>query len=301
MYQVLVLALAASLVVPAYAADMLVKTNATLPQWSAKAAYRPGTVTAPASRSVAIDRGALVMTAPPGDSAERQQELYAPIAEHLSKILGQPVVFKAAHNWLAYSKEMTAGAYDLVFDDSHFNAWRAERIQHSSLVRLSDNVAFALVANARDGKVRNIGDVSGRRVCAVAGPNLATLAVLAQFSNPARQPVLVESADWAGVQQNFAAGQCVGAILPVSGANKVKGNARVLYQSPEFPSPALSAGPRVNDAMQTKIVHALTEDANGKQAARKLRDSYGVAGLVAVRGQEHAGLSALLKDSLYYR
>lgn len=279
--------------------DTVVNATSTLPNWSTKAVYQPSPVRAAAAP--AGYTGALVVSAPPSADRARQRDLYLPVAEYLSKVLGRSVVFKGADNWLAYSKAMTAGEFDLVLDDSHFTAWRVERIQHTPLVRISEDVSFVIVTDASDDKVRKLRDLEGRRVCGMAGPRLGMLVTFAQFTNPARQPYLVESPDWDSVVQAFAAGKCAGAILPAATAEKHKNGMRVLYQSSSYPGLALSAGPRIGDELKTKIVHALTEDPAGKTATRKLRENYGIRDFVASQGQEYAGLSDLLKDSLYYR
>ena len=283
----------------AYAADLLIKTNAVLPQWNTKTAYtQPSKNASTAIKPSAVATDDLVLSAAPLDLAQ-QQQLYTPLAEHLSIVLGRKVVFKGADNWLSYSKEMTAGNYDLVFDSAHLNAWRAERIGHAPLVKFPDEVVYTLAVKA-DSKIADAKDLRGRAICGAAAPHLGTLTVMAQFTNPARQPKLLEMNDVAEAYGALKDGKCAAAILSLSDVEKHKGATRVLYQTRAFPSQALSAGPRVSAAMRAQVVRALTTAASA-QATQKLRGFYQAKEFVAVSGGEYAGLGGLLSDSLYYR
>ena len=56
----------------------------------------------------------LVLTAPPRESAAKAKEVYQPIADFLSKVAGQKVVFRYSDNWLSYQSDMRKGIYDIV-------------------------------------------------------------------------------------------------------------------------------------------------------------------------------------------
>lgn len=283
-------------------AGIVTAAGAALPQWTAvKTAYQP-----PAKQvfNAAVPQGNivsanLILTTVPGDAAE-QQRIYAPIAERLSTALGRTVQFKPASDWLTYSREMTAGNYDLILDDAHFNSWRTEHIQHVPLLSLGDKTAFGLVTRIGDNNSQSVDKLSGRRVCTVAAPDLGALVVLAQFSNPMRQPMIVESADTDATYEAFNDGKCAAAILPNQAIEKHQSELRVLYRTPSFPGATLSAGPRIDAAMRSKIVATLTAEP-GIKATQALRHYYGSSALVPAQAQEYAGLSHWLKDSLYYQ
>lgn len=287
--------------VAAVCAGIVTAANAALPQWTVKTAYQPPTqavfnAALPHPNTVSAS---LILTTVPGDAAE-QQRIYAPIAERLSTALGRKVQFRPASDWLTYSREMTAGTYDLVLDDAHFNGWRTEHLQHVPLLSLGERTTFGLVTRIGDDNNQSVDKLSGRRVCTVAAPDLGALVVLAQFSNPMRQPMIVESADTNATYEAFNDGKCAAAILPKQTIEKHQSELRVLYQTPSFPGATLSAGPRIDAAMRSKIVVALTTDL-GVKATQALRKYYGSSALVPAQPREYAGLSHWLKDSLYYQ
>ncbi len=278
--------------------------NDVLPQWVAtKAAYQPRpTTNAPTTTARAgdsTDAKTLILTAAPGDVVS-QQRIYAPVAAQLSAALGRTVQFKPATNWLTYSRDMTAGTYDLVLDDAHFNAWRAEHIQHVPVLSLGDHASFAVVVRADDTRVPTLERLTGRRLCTVGTPNLGALAVLAQFSNPMRQPTVVEAADANAAYDAFKDGKCAAAVVTESLLEAHHDELRVIYRTPAFPGAALSAGPRIDAAMRGKIVEALTSAA-GINATKALRAYYSETVLAPAQPQQYAGMSRWLKDSLYYQ
>lgn len=275
-------------------------TRGTLPQWNnAKVAYQPNPAPHTAAPATKLAGKEWVLTAAPTESAAAQQALYAPIAAHLSEVLGNKVVFRPAANWLVYSKDMAAGRYDLAFDDPHLGAWRAQRLGHTPLLRTSANVSFSLVV-AQDSNIRSAADLVGRTVCALPEPSLATMHLMQQFKNPARQPYVLEQAEWDGIAQAFRDGRCVGAMLPSSYLGSLKA-ARVLYRAAEFPGMTLSAGRRIDAATQIKIAQALVRDSAGVKSTLALRERLQLGEFAFANTQDYAGLSDLLKNSLYYR
>ena len=274
-------------------------TRGALPQWNnTKVAYQPST--APSAVPAAKLAGReWILTAAPTESAAEQQALYAPIAAHLSEVVGTKVVFRPAANWLVYSKDMAAGRYDLAFDDPHLGAWRAQRLGHTPLLRTSANVSFSLVV-AQDSNIRSVAELVGRTVCALPEPSLATMHLMQQFKNPARQPYVVEQADWNGIAQGFREGKCLAAMLPGAYLGGLKA-ARVLYRAAEFPGMTLSAGPRIDAATQMKIAQALVRDTAGLKSAQALRERLQLGEFAFANTQDYAGLGAMLKNSLYYR
>lgn len=275
-------------------------TRSVLPQWSStKVAYQPSPAPHAVAPAAKLTGKEWVLTAAPTESAAEQQALYAPIAAHLTEVLGNKVVFRPAANWLLYSKDMAAGRYDIAFDDPHLGAWRAQRLGHTPLLRTSSGVSFALVT-AQDANVRSAADLVGRTVCALPEPSLATMHLMQQFKNPARQPYVMEQSEWDGVANAFNEGKCVGAMLPASHLSRLKG-ARVIYRAPEFPGMTFSVGPRIDAAKQMKIAQALARDSAGIKATQALRERLQLGELTFATAQEYAGLSTLLKNSLYYR
>lgn len=279
-----------------------------LAKWNAKTAYQPrqetikSTVEVKPNRDLSA-RNEWVFSAPPrGDTAE-EQAMYQPLVEFLTRVTGHKVVYENSDNWLSYSKEMTFGHYDLVFDGPHFNGWREDKLRHTPLVKLPDEFVFVVVARQNDPQIKDLKSLAGRLVCAHAPPNLGTLTLLSRFDNPSRQPSIVEIHGWEAGYKGMMEGKCVATVLPLKNFKKFEGNrheARILYQHRPLPNQAISAGPAIPPDVQVKIANALVSD-EGRRITAKLLDAYAAKSFVPATREEYAGLGDLLKDTLYYQ
>ncbi|VAX13020.1 hypothetical protein MNBD_GAMMA24-2821 [hydrothermal vent metagenome] len=85
---------------------------------------------------------------------------------------------------------MRADKYDIVFDGPHFVAWRIKYLGHNALIRLPGKLQFYLVSHKNDQNIKTFNDLIGKHICGILPPNLSTLAILAHFNNPVRQPII---------------------------------------------------------------------------------------------------------------
>lgn len=246
----------------------------------------------------------LVFSAPPRGSYPEETAIYEPIVQLLTKVIGKKVDYKYSDNWLSYSKEMTEGEYDIVFDGPAFNGWRIEKLSHTPLVRLPEDFIFVVVTKAGNDRIKQVKDLAGRKICAHAPPNLGTLTLLSQFDNPARQPVIIETKGWDTAYKALIAGKCVATVLPIKNLTKNDAGAqrltKTVYQHKAMPNQAFSVGPRIAPDLHAKIAQALLSE-EGKQATAKLRAAYASKDFVPANRQEYADLGELLNSSLYYR
>jgi len=299
------LALCGMVFVQAGMADSANKIEADAKAQGTKVSFAPPerAIGAPSARqpAAAIADGAeFVFSAPPRGSYAEEVAVYQPIVEYLSRVTGRKFRYQYSDNWLSYSKDMTNGNYDLVFDGPAFNGWRMEKMSHTPLIKLPEDFVFVVIARKDNLQVTELKQLAGRKVCVHAPPNLGTLTLLSQFDNPMRQPSIVEIKGWDVAYQSVAEGKCAGTVLPIKNLEKNdKGLVRVLYKHKPLPNQALSAGPRIPADMQARIKHALLSD-EGRAATTKLRATYAGKDFIAAEPQEYAGLGTLLKDSLYY-
>ena len=240
----------------------------------------------------------LVFSAPPRESQSGGADSYAPLAQYLSKVTGQKVIYKYSDNWLSYQNEMQKGTYDLVFDGPHFVGWRMAKLGHVPLVKFPGNLSFVVIVKKTDNRFNSITQLAGRTICAHAPPNLATLTVLYEFKNPARQPFIIDTQGFPAAYKGVVSGKCVAAILQAKLAAELDKEAhatRVVYQSEPLPNQALSAGPRVQPEMQQKIIRALLSE-SGKAAAGALLERFKMKEFVPASDKEYIGLGVLLQD-----
>ena len=272
-----------------------------------KAAYAPPrevASTAPNSASSAVSElTPLVFTAPPREKPERGVENYGPVAAYLSQVLGKKVVYRHPGTWGVYRTKMVQGEYDMVFDGPHFNSYRADRLNHNILAKVPGGRAFAIIVS-KDLAVpgNNVQRLAGRTFCTHAPPNLGTLILFNQFTNPARQPVIINTKGWENIYNGVASGKCVGGILPVANLKKydTAGKTRAIFTSSDLPDQAFSAGPRVSPEDQARIAAALVSpQASGP--TEKLRARYRVGNsFVAANNQEYTGIAEYLKNEWGY-
>lgn len=241
----------------------------------------------------------LVLTAPPRESEKKAQEIFQPIAEYLTRTLGKPVVYKFSDNWLSYQSDMQKDLYDIVFDGPHFVSYRAARHQHAPLVKLPGKFIFAVIAKKENDRIKKIEDINGRSLCAPAPPNLGALTALAQFTNPARQPILIDTKGFPQTYEGLLAGKCMAAAMQIKVLEKLdkeKKATKILYQSKGLPNQAISASTRLDAAQRAKLTDALLSPA-GKQATAKLREEYAGQDFIPAAAQEYEGHHILLKDT----
>jgi ABC-type phosphate/phosphonate transport system substrate-binding protein len=246
----------------------------------------------------------LVFSAPPRETEEEALRTYQPIAEYLSRIINKPIAYRYSKDWLTYQTEMQRGSYDLVFDGPHFNSWRISHLRHNTLVKLAGEHAFAVVVRKDNARVTELKQLAGQRICSMDPPNLGTLAVLEQFDNPARQPLIINSVGWTRAYEGLAFDKkCAAAIVPVANLMKFSNYqnvVRVVYSTKSLPNQAFSAGPRITPQDQALIAAALLSK-DGTPAIARLVSAYGGdQGLAYASKGEYAGLDAYLKDSWGY-
>lgn len=243
----------------------------------------------------------LVFAVPPRESEQKAREVYQPIADYMSKVIGQKVVLRYTDNWLTYQSDMLKDTYDIVFDGPSFLGWRIAKLQHVPLARLQGNLVFAIIARKDNVKVTELKDLAGRTVCGFAPPNLATLTMYTQFANPARQPLVQEvSGGFKGAYDGVVAKKCEGGVLQAALYEKFnqgpsKDATQILYKSKPVPNQGFSAGKRVPADMQKKLSEALVS-ADGQAATAKLRAEFGNKDIVPATAQEFEGLGLLMKD-----
>lgn len=269
-----------------------------------KAAFTPSSpapLKSTPSERLAQEQETIVFTAPPRESADEAQEIYQPIAEYLSRVIGKKVVYKNAGTWGVYRTEMLKGSYDLVFDGPHFNSYRMEKLSHNILVKIPERHEFAVIVR-KEQNISGLSQMAGHTFCAHAPPNLGTLVLLSQFNNPARQPVIISTNGWDNIYQGVASGKCMGGVLPMANLKKFDraGNMKVVFKTQAMPNQAFSAGPRISAEDQMKIAQALTSpDADAVTA--KLRAAYKVGKSFALaNNQEYQGLAEYLRNEWGY-
>ena len=171
------------------------------------------------------------------------------------------------------------------------------------LVKVPGDHIFVALVKKENTRIVDIKQLAGYSVCAHAPPNLGTLTLLEQFTNPARQPVILSTDGWKNIYDGLMAGKCAAAVVPLAKLEQFEKNgskARIVYRAKVLPDNAFSAGPRLTTEDQAKIVQALTTP-EGRNATEQLRQKYaGGKNFVQATNEEYANLADFLRNEWGY-
>lgn len=216
----------------------------------------------------------LTFSAPPRESPEKGVKMYAPIARHLSEILGEKVTYEHPGGWFKYSANMRNKKYDIVFDGPHFAAWRIKNIGHSAVAKLPGSLGFMILAKADDDNINNVRDLARFKICGLASPNLGTVTVYSLYDNPVVQPEVFEvKGGFKGVFKAFKQGKCRAAVVRDNIYKKLKDNEKkqikVVYKSRPLPNQTVTVSNQVGPGKRDLIAYSFTTP-DGIKPAEKL-------------------------------
>lgn len=255
---------------------------------------------AAAPTSAMLGRDAYVFSAPPSGDAAADREVYGPIATLLTEATGKTFTFQPADNWLSYSRQMSGGAYDVLFDGAPLNAWRQGRMNHKPLVRLSQDLHLVTIVRKDNKALTSEKHLAGKTICAHSPTDPEMAGLLSQFDNPLRQPVLVDALNWREAYFGLINGKCVATVVSAEFLTQHDhGMVNVIHKRAPLPGHAFSASPRIAPAMQDKIRTALLSEA-GKAATAKMREAFGGANLIDADPAAYAQFRDILKNNVYH-
>ena len=240
----------------------------------------------------------LIMSSAPRDTKEKEEALFRPIAELLSRVSGEKVRFQHGGNFLVYQSEMRKGVYDIVLDGPAFVGWRMTKLGHTPMLKFPGNLVFVAIVKKDNNRINALKDLAGHTLCAFPSPNLATLTVLYEFDNPARQPLVVETDSFPASYKNLLAGKCIGGIMQAKlyqEMDKDAKAAKVVFTSKPLPNQAFTAGPRIKPEVREKMVQALLSP-EGMTTTKPLLEVYKAPALQPATVDEYQGLGILLRD-----
>jgi len=218
----------------------------------------------------------IVFSAPPRESAETGMKLYGPLAEHLSKVIGEKVVYEHPKTWRNYQSKMQKGKYSIIFDGPHFAAWRVSKNMHSPAIKLHGDLNFVLVADVNNKSINKADDLIGKTVCALPSPNLGTLTLYSMFTNPVQQPVMkfVQTGGVKEVAKNFIDKKCDGAILRTGYFKKKltdeqRKTMRVISEKGVTTNQGLTVSRKLGEQTLRRIVTSLSTD-EGRKAMQPI-------------------------------
>lgn len=219
----------------------------------------------------------LIFTAPPRENAEKASKLYGPLAEQLSNVIGERVIYKQPSGWFDYARNMRDGKYDIVFDGPHFAAWRVKNLKHIPIATLPGNLNFLLVTRKSSSSINTIRDLTGKKICGLLSPNLGTNLVFDSFNNPVLQPIIHEvKGGMKHVYKSFKQRKCDAAILRDAAYFRLpkseKAQLKILMKTRPMPNQTITVSTRLRENANKIAQFMVSRD--GAQAAENILSRY---------------------------
>lgn len=245
----------------------------------------------------------LILSSPPRETPAAGVQLYSPLANYLSLVLGKKVRYQYPQNWLRYQRSIKNNEYDIVFDGPHFASWRIKHFHHTPVAKLPGSLQFFFVTKADNKSIIAPSDLAAKKVCSIPPPNLNSLMLLARLDGPAREPILKGvRGGMKKVYQALINDECVAAVLRTSYFRKKlsqeqQAGLRIIYTSEQVPNQVITVSDRVSQPDIDKIRQALFSDQGIKVTEKIVKRFAGKKTriFVAVKVGEYDGYSSLLE------
>lgn len=249
-----------------------------------------------------------LISAPRGLASE-EAKVYEPIAQYLSKFVGEgntvsykPARVKSqgdmANAWNDYRKLVMEDLAHFYFDGPHFGDYRQNFKGGQYIVRFAEPLKFVVVTHVSN--TVDINRMDGRTACLQQEPNLATLKFLTLYplgKHPVRRTV--ESFDKA--YEGVATGKCLLTVVTEGLFKKSNkdGMTKIVHAFPPLPNQALMASADVPKEVVLKLRDSLV--AGECKGCEKLLQTYSSKGFVAVNESDYSGMSNVLLDDIILR
>ncbi|MEM9301094.1 MAG: PhnD/SsuA/transferrin family substrate-binding protein [Pseudomonadota bacterium] len=187
----------------------------------------------------------------------RAQEVYAPLAEYLTRATPHTFNLVVPKNFHHYWADMRRrDDWHFVFDDAHFTDYRVQKFGYVPLAKTVEQASFTLLGGYEitDEKIE---DLVGRRIVTMPAPSLGFSLLSKWYNNPLRQPIIVSSASsWRDTVEIVFAAEADAAMVPTWLAERYP-NLLPMGTSEELPGAAVSAASSVPESARNEMREAL--------------------------------------------
>lgn len=184
------------------------------------------------------------------------QAQYTPLLGFLNATTGEHFDLVTTSSYLSYWSTATkGGAYDLVLDNAPMIDFRVQRQKFTVLAKITGVISQSVVTSEKSS-IFDASELIGKKVAAVASPNLSALAMFQLFPNPMRQPDFVYAHDARAAVQMVLENKAVAAIVPTPIAIQFT-NLNTVTTTEQVPHLAVAAAPSLPPEVQKKVKQAL--------------------------------------------
>ncbi len=209
---------------------------------------------------------------PPFLPKTEMEKQYAPLMEFLATSTGEKFELITSNSYLSYwDSAKKGGAYDLVIDNAPMIDFRVQRQKFNVLAKITGVISQSVVTNEKT-TIFETNELIGKKVAAVASPNLSALAMFQIFPNPMRQPDFIYADNASAAIDMLLKGQVLAAIVPTPIAIQYP-SLNLVSNTEQIPHLAVAAAPSIPPELQNRIKQALlaaNQTAGGQKALAAL-------------------------------
>ncbi len=245
----------------------------------------------------------LILSAAPRENSAEGIRTYGPLAERLSAVLGEKVVYQHPTNWAEYSEKIRNDSYDILLDGPHLTSWRIKHTNHQPVARLPGHLAFKFVAHKDNRELNDLQSLRLVKICAFATPNLTAVVLLDRYRNELIAPTVVPiKGNMSNIYQGLMDGKCEAAVLRDQFYDKIlteeqRGQLKVIYHTRKFPNQGVSVSRRIDTQKHAQILKVLQEDTSIKPIIERFAKK--AKHFVPSRPDEYDGASNLLEGVVW--
>lgn len=231
--------------------------------------------------------------------------LFAPVRDHLQKVLGRPVVLYTATDVPAYVRRCLNDEYDLLISSAHFTRLAQKRSGFVPLTRFSNDL-FGMIYVSGGSPIRQLDHLRGKRVAMTDRTilvNLEMFRMLGKNKITEKDMHLRASANMNSALLTVAHGEADAAMVAHFALDQMpdsqRGDFRSILQTDPLPNIHISASPRVSAQEKQQITQAmqsLSGEANGLLFLQRSR----FGGVLKADEKTLQSLDVYLGDTLHY-
>jgi len=254
---------------------------------------------------------ALLLSAMPGQAKEPLQmaiapflpeaelsEAYTPVAQYLSRRLGQPVELKLFPNYMAFWEATRGGSdFDIALDAAPVTDFRVQRQGWQVIARFDGEVTQSLVTRD-DDLILSPKELVNQRVAVQPSPSVGALVLYQLFPNPVQQPTLVFEKTNRDVATAVLEGKARAGVIPTPLVGGYQGLYPVVTTEP-LPFLGFSVSPDMNERTRKALRQALLSFPETDEGQRILEEQR-LTDIVPATNRYYAGNAELLVGTYGY-
>jgi phosphonate transport system substrate-binding protein len=225
-------------------------------------------------------------------------EAYTPVADYLSRRLGQPVELKLFPNYLSFWEATRGGSdFDIALDAAPVTDFRVQRQDWQVVARFEGEVTQSLVTR-EDDLVLSPKELVNQRVAVQPSPSVGALVLYQLFPNPVQQPTLVFEQTNRDVATAVLEGKARAGVIPTPLVGGYPGLYPVVTTEP-LPFLGFSVSPAINQRTRAALKQALLSFPETEEGQRILEEQR-LTDIVPASNRYYRGNAELLVGTYGY-